>query len=299
MKRYMKLTVVLAMALAALPSCHKKMDMDYSRWYRSDADDDGRRQITVMSFNVRFASSADDTGNRDWSVRKKGVAAMLAKKRPLLMGTQECEIQQRKDIIQACPDYAAVGINLNGPTEECEQVAVFYLKDSVDIVQSGTFYLSATPDVPSRLPQSNHYRVCTWVRARLKNGGQEFYHFNTHLDTQVAAQPMEMSVILDRIKMYNKDGLPMFLTGDFNCEESSAVHDGIKSYGFKSARIDAITGDSFKTYNAYGDNSGSAIDHCFYKDFYSVPSFVTVRDKFADLTYISDHYPVCITLKFQ
>lgn len=299
MKRYIKVIFILTALASVLSSCHKKMYVDYSPWYKSDADEDGRRQIAVMSFNVRFGSSSDDTGNRDWSVRKNGVSAMLTQKHPLLMGTQECEPEQRKDIIAANPEYAAVGIDLHGPTEECEQVAIFYLKDSIEIVRHGTFYLSATPDVPSRLPQSNHYRVCTWIQARLKKGGQEFFHFNTHLDTQTAAQPTEMAVILDRIKMYNTDGLPMFLTGDFNCEESSSVHDDIKKYGFKSARIDALIGDSYKTYNAYGDNSGSAIDHCFYKDFYSVPSFVTVRDKYAGLTYISDHYPISITLKFR
>lgn len=299
MERYIKTAILLLVAALCSASCHKKMDYDYSRWYKSESDNDGRRQISVMSFNVRYGTAADDTGDRDWSVRKAGVSAMLRSMRPLVMGCQECEPQQRKDIIASNPEYAAIGIDLHGPTEEVEQVCIFYLKDSLDVVQSGTFYLSSTPDVPSRLPQSNHYRASTWARFRLKNGGQEFYHFNTHLDTQTAAHPAEMDAILSKIRQYNTDALPIFLTGDLNTDETSTAFDDLKRYGFKSARLDAVIGDSYRTFNAYGDYTGSVLDHCFYKDFYSVPKFSTIRDKWAGITYISDHYPISITLKFQ
>lgn len=290
---------MLLAAAMTLSSCHKKMEMDYSRWYKDSSGADGHRQISVMSFNVRYGTASEDTGDRNWSVRKKGVAAMLTSLHPLIMGCQECEPQQRRDIIASHPEYAALGIDLHAPTEEAEQVAIFYLKDSLDVLASGTFYLSATPDTPSRLPQSNHYRVSTWAHFKMKNGGREFFHFNTHLDTQTAAHQTEMDVILAKIKQYNTEGLPIFLTGDFNTDESSEALSDIKSYGFKSARLDAVIGDSYKTFNAFGDYNGSTLDHCFYKDFHGVPKFSTIRDKWAGITYISDHYPISITLNFE
>lgn len=297
-----KIKILLFAALVAGffgTSCKKEYDIDYDRWYKDASEEDGRRQISVMSFNVRFGSSADDTGTRDWSVRKTAVAAMLKAIQPVLMGCQECEPEQRKDIISSHPEYSVIGVDLHGPNEEVEQVAIFYLKDSVQVLEHGTFYLTDTPDTPSRLPQSNHYRASTWGHFKMVNGGQEFFYFNTHLDTHTEAHKAEVDAILGKIKQYNTEGLPIYLTGDLNTDESSTAFNSLWSYGFKNARVDAIVGDSYKTYNGYGDYNGAIYDHCFYKGFYSVQKFNTIRDKFAGVPYISDHYPISITLKFN
>lgn len=294
----MKKLFILILTVLSVASCHKKMDFDYSRWYKSDSDQDGRRQISVMSFNVRYGSAETDKGDRDWSVRKKAVSAMLSSVHPILMGCQECEPSQRKDILADHPEYGAI-YTTTSPKEECEEVIIFYDRDSLTVMDSGTFYLTGTPDTPSRLPQSNHYRVCTWGKFKLVNGGQEFFCFDTHLDTHVDAHPTEMDAILTKIKLINSGNLPVYLSGDLNTDESSSAFTPLKNYGFKSARLEALVGDSYKTFNDFGDSSGSILDHCFFKDFYSVPKFTTVRDTFAGVKYISDHYPISIILKFE
>lgn len=297
MKRFLRI-LSLFVLVASVASCHTKRDYDYSRWYRSDSDEDGRRQMSVLSFNVRYGSAEDDTGDRDWSVRKNAVAAMLTAIHPVLMGCQECERAQRADILSAHPEYSVI-YTTTSPKEECEEVAIFYLKDSLTVLESGTFYLTGTPDTPSRLPQSNHYRVCTWGKFKLIRGGQEFFCFDTHLDTHTDAHQTEMDAILAKIKSLNTDNLPVYLTGDLNTDESSTAFTPLKNYGFKSARIEAIVGDSHKTFNDFGKSSGSTLDHCFFKGFYAVQKFTTVRDTYAGVKYISDHYPINIILKFE
>lgn len=298
MKRVLRIFSALLLAAACFTACHKKMDYDYSRWYKSDSDKDGRRQISVVSFNMRYGSAETDTGERSWSVRKNAVSAMLTAIHPILMGSQECEPSQRKDILAAHPEYGVI-YTTTAPKEECEEVAIFYLKDTVSVLASGTFYLTGTPDTPSRLPQSNHYRVCTWGKFRLTGGGQEFFCFNTHLDTHTDAHQTEMDAILSKIKELNKDNIPVYLSGDLNTDESSSAFTPLMNYGFKSARIEALVGDSYKTFNDFGQSSGSILDHCFFKGFYSVQKFTTVRDTYAGVKYISDHYPINIILKFQ
>ena len=175
---------------------------------------------------------------------------------------------------------------------------MFYLKDSIEVLTHATFYLSNTPDVPSRLNGTSNYRVCTWGKMKMKKGGQEFYFFNTHLEFSAAQlrQP-EMDIILGKIKEIVTEEAPMVLLGDFNCDEDDAIYNGIKNYGFQSCRIKAAVGDSHKTHNGFGGYA-QTLDHAFYKGFAGVNKFATDRYKYAGITYISDHYPIWATLKF-
>ena len=286
---------LLAVTLMA-SGCFKPRDYDYSKWYEDPNGGDAGRSVKVMSFNLRSADS-NDPGENSWTSRRPAVKAMLAAQNPLIMGCQECDPIQRKNIIEDDPRYAAIGVDLNGPGD-CEECAVFYLKDSIEVLTHATFYLSNTPDVPSRLNGTSNYRVCTWGKMKMKKGGQEFYFFNTHLEYSAAQlrQP-EMDIILGKIKEIVTEEAPMVLLGDFNCDEDDAIYNGIKNYGFQSCRTKALVGDSHKTHNGFGGYA-QTLDHAFYKGFAGVNKFATDRYKYAGITYISDHYPIWATLKF-
>lgn len=296
MIRNIKTIFTVLAAVLLVSSCFKPRDYDYSKWYADPEGADGGITIRVMSFNLRSADS-NDPGENNWTARRPAVKAMLAAQNPLLMGAQECDPIQRKNIIEDDPRYAAIGIDLNGPGD-CEECAVFYLKDSIEVLSNATFYLSNTPDVPSRLNGTSNYRVCTWGKMKLKKGGQEFYFFNTHLEYSAAQlrQP-EMDIILGKIKEIVTEDAPMVLLGDFNCDEDDPIYNGIKNYGFESCRIKALVGDSHKTHNGFGGYA-QTLDHIFYKGFAGVNKFATDRYKYAGITYISDHYPIWATLKF-
>ena len=290
-----KVLAILGVA-ASLVSCHKVRDYDYSRWYADPEGSNAGRPLNVMSFNWRTESS-NDPGETSWESRRPAVAAMLKDKNPVLMGCQECQPNQRRQILSDDSRYLTIGGDLGYSNDETECDVIFYMKDSVEVLAHGTFFLTATPDVYSRLNQSNHYRVCTWGRMKMKADGKEFFYFNTHIDYLADAQQPEMDALLLKIKELNTAGLPMFLTADFNTDDDSAIFKDIKSYGFKNARQEAVIGDSYKTYNGFGSNP-QRLDHCWYKGFSGVSRFTTVREKYAGIPYISDHYPISIILKF-
>lgn len=292
-----KTLILLVAAVLLLPACHEKMDYDYSRWYVDPYAAEAGRPVCVMSFNLR-AAHIDADENR-WDNRRPAVNAMIKDRTPVLLGVQECDYLQREHILADNPAYGAIGVGFGGPTEECEEDIIFYIKDSLDVISSGTFYLTNTPDLPSKMGQTNHYRVCTWALVRLKADGKQIYHFNTHLDTNESIQAPEMAVIFDKIQSINTANLPIFLTADWNCEENSTVFSGIRGAGFKSARQEAAVGDSHKTFNGFGRyGNGQTLDHCWFKGFGGVNRFTTIRDKYAGVPYISDHYPIEIVLKF-
>ena len=295
--KHISILLLLLAAAQVFSACHKKRDYDYSRWYVDPYAAEAGRPVCVMSFNLRAAHI--DLDENSWTNRRPAVNAMISDRSPVLLGVQECDYLQREHILADNPRYGAIGVGIGGPTEECEEDIIFYIKDSVEVLSSGTFYLTDTPDIPSKMGQTNHYRVCTWARVKLKADGKQLYHFNTHLDTNGSIQAPEMDVIISKLSAINTDNLPIFLTADWNCEENSTVFSGIKGLGFKSARLEAAVGDSYRTFNGFGKyGNGQTLDHCWFKGFEGVNRFTTLRDKYAGVTYISDHYPIEIVLKF-
>lgn len=97
-----------------------------------------------------------------------------------------------------------------------------------------------------------------------------------------------------------KDG-PLVLAGDFNINQGNSVFDDYKngSNGFYFAREEAVVTDTGRTFNNWGVANGQlTIDFQFYKGFSSVQSYSVDRDPYADVTYISDHWPLSVVYEF-
>ena len=108
---------MLLVAVAAI-ACGEKED-DYSDWYgdgdknQSDPGNSttpvGDFDLSIMSFNVRYPAT-EDTGDKSWGARSKGVYAMLKAKKPMIVGLQECYISQRSDITRNVEGYGVYGV---------------------------------------------------------------------------------------------------------------------------------------------------------------------------------------------
>ena len=245
-------------------------------------------ELSVMSFNVRYLQGDIGTQN-SWDNRKAGVYAMLQDKKPMIIGTQEGYVSQIKDILNGVPAYRGYYVARDGDNAYNETNGILYLRDSIAVTYDrGTFWLSETPSKRSFGWDAACTRICSWMKLYVKSSRQEFYVFNTHLDHVGAVARQEgLKLIWNKIKEINTDGLPVFLTGDFN----TTIDDEIfNDNPYRSARLEALVTDQTPSYNAFGSNS-SAIDHIFY-DGMKAEVFETVDGKYGDTEYISDHYPI-------
>ena len=120
MKKYINLLFLLLL----LPSCYKQQQLDYSKWYTVEVDDEDPlpseevKGLMIMSSNVRYYSARNkaddpDVGDRDWEVRKKGYFKMVNTMKPMVIGLQEAEMNQVSDIVANCKGYAYVGVGRN------------------------------------------------------------------------------------------------------------------------------------------------------------------------------------------
>lgn len=296
---------ILLTVLVALTGCNKKKYIDYSEWYKPKDNADGREKMTVMSFNVLDEEDDGKGGAQPWKDRLPAIRLMLRSVNPAVWGGQEVEYRQKLDILDAMPEYECYAVNrddgIDGPGKtNGEMCPLFWHRDSLALVTKGTFWLSDTPDVPSAFPGTKHWRICTWARFKKIETGSEFYFFNTHLDNSGEAnRVLEMDLISQKIQEINADKIPALLVGDMNCLLTSSVFKNFNGIVMMDARTNAALGDNYKTFNDLGGKEASQIDFIFYSGFYSVPLFKTENSAWGGVQYISDHWPIYATLKFN
>ena len=251
--------------------------------------------LKVMSYNVRVGSAKD--GDNSWKIRRIATPAMLADKAPDVFGVQEALKSQIDFILQEGPQYASVGVGREDGVAKGEFMSIFYLKSRIEVLEWGTYWLSETPDVPSKGWDAACKRTATWALMREKASGRRFYFVNTHLDhVGVEARRKGLALIVEKIAAMNPEGLPMVLTGDFNSRLNDPWMADIKVL-MNNARFYADDTDWKTSFNAWGKSSAS-IDYIFYGGFSSCPDFKVVDETYEGIPYISDHYPVIATLIF-
>lgn len=254
-------------------------------------------QLKVMSFNMRQGNAPD--GENAWENRCPATIAMLQDVIPDVFGVQEAHGFQVDYITDNLPAYTGIGVGRDDGKELGERMSIFFNSDKIELLDWGTYWLSETPDVPSKGWDARCIRTATWSKMKMKKGGKEFFYVNTHLDhIGPEAQKNGLALIVNRIAAMNPDGLPMVLTGDFNVEPDNACLNDLNKM-MKSARIEAPHADNGNTFNGWGNEEAACvIDYIYYSGFDSCDDFRVIRDSYAGIPYISDHYPIVTTLEF-
>ena len=197
--------------------------------------------IDVITYNIRYDNPNDKPNN--WDNRKAFLISQLQFYAPDVFGTQEGLVHQLKDIDQGLEDYTYVGIGRDHGDDRGEFSALFYNTKKLKVLKQSTFWLSETPDVPSKGWDAALPRICTYGLFENKADGSKFMVFNTHFDhVGVTARAESSKLILKKMKELNPDGLPVILTGDFNLESDSSG-------------VQVILGEMTDTHVAMGKNA--------------------------------------------
>ena len=280
-----KLTLIIAAVLMALPFTvsAQKPTRDYD--------------LKVMSYNIRMGVAKD--GTNSWEYRYPATALMLQNQMPDVFGVQEAFEFQIRFIEDNFADYDSVGVGRDNGKSEGEFMSIFWNKKTVKMVKCGTFWLSETPEKPSKGWDAACKRTATWALMKDKNTGKMFYFVNTHLDHRGSeARRQGLNLIVSRIDEINQKGYPMVLTGDFNMKPDDAALTGLEQR-MQSARKIAPKTDNHATLNLWGKGKADmVIDYIYVSGFSACPEYHTVNEKYGQWKYISDHYPVYAKLIF-
>jgi endonuclease/exonuclease/phosphatase family metal-dependent hydrolase len=169
---------------------------------------------------------------------------------------------------------------------------MLYLKDKYTLLESGTRWLSDTPDVPSAFPESKYNRTYTYLMLQRKSDGKIFVHVNTHLDhTSATARDKQVAVLIAELERFSQ--YPVLVTGDFNCNKTSAVWKSMQDHGYVDSSLVADTAETGITFHNYGSSS-SIIDFCFVtNDRLQVSYYKVITEAFNGMR-PSDHNPLFV-----
>jgi len=223
--------------------------------------------FNVASYNIRQLNESDSLAGNGWAARCPVLAQVVRYHEFDIFGTQEGFKRQLADLKKELPGYDYIGVGREDGVDAGEHSAIFYRTDMFEVVDKGDFWLSETPDSPSVGWDAVLPRICSWGRFRHKNSGLEFLFFNLHMD-HVGKQARVESAQLVQNKMKEfGDGLPVFLTGDFNVDQTHKSYAAITSSGrlvdsYETCELRYALNGTFNDYSTDGFTV-SRIDHVF------------------------------------
>lgn len=257
------------------------------------------QDLSVMTYNIRLDHAGD--GVNRWDMRKANMVAQLGFYEPDIFGIQEGLPHQVKYLDSALADYAYVGVGRDDGAEKGEFSAIYYQAEQFNLLQSGTFWLSTTPEKPSVGWDAALPRVCTYGLFEKKSDGQKFWVFNTHFDhIGVEARVNSMKLILDQMERFNEQKLPAVLMGDLNVEPTEGPILEMTRKLDDTRAVAKLTFGPDATFNGFKfeETPQKRIDYMAINERFDVLKYAVLTDS-NDQKYISDHFAVYCELAFK
>lgn len=247
--------------------------------------------VRIMSFNIRYAEFFGRIGM---------VPEQIGEYMPDSVGLQECTYDWYVAFKTLLPQYTFVGVgrDTGDISEECgEMSAILFRSDKYKLVDSGTFWLSETPEEVSFGWDAACRRICTWAVLENLETGEQYAHINTHFD-HAGDLARQKSIELVSQKALSFD-IPAVLTGDFNFSKGSELYSSVASTGLKDTQDLAADTMIGRTYHDYeGGEDGLPIDYIWVNEkVESVSKYRIIRDKKLG-QYVSDHFPIYADMRF-
>lgn len=257
-------------------------------------------QYSAMTYNIRYSTPND--GENWWENRKEWVANLIRFYEPDVFGIQEGLHSQVHFLDSALSKYKFLGVGRDDGNKAGEYSALFYQPEILEVLESGTFWLSETPDKVSVGWDASMERISTWAKFKVKKTGQEYFVFNAHLDHRGPESRLNaMRLIYKIASEKNKNGLPLIVMGDLNATPDNPPIKYLSSVMSDSRLVSENppygpegTFNGFDTSHPLNDR----IDHIFVNDMLKVLKYAVLTDTRNQRT-PSDHLPVYISFTLK
>ena len=252
--------------------------------------------VTVLTQNIRCAS---DPGGNSVAERLPRFLELMEEYSPDLLGTQETthewntllreSLGEEYGMIGKSRGGYEIGDDTGGKWDEWN--TVLYKKSRFRPVESGTFWLSETPDVPSKVETSTLNRIATWAVFEDLRTGEEILYVNTHFEHTSEEARTDEAYLLQAYLAEWIEEYPVYLTGDFNTSTDSITYVAMTDLLGDAMADTAENGSEVDyTYHGYGKTE-AYIDFIFYADGTRTPAYARILSETYD-GYVSDHFGV-------
>ena len=247
--------------------------------------------IVIASYNIRYYNDNRDFGKRHWFARAKYCLEEIGRLGADILCMQEVKPPQLAFLRSHLDGYDVI-YRYRDEADNSEACPIFYSTARFTLLDSGTFWLSDTPEVMSKFEDSWHYRISTFVKLRDADG-TVLTIFNVHPDYRIEeVRIRQLAVLADRVRRAEGQ---VIVTGDFNAVKGEKALEPFEELLRDSKDF---RGDVFgATFNGFGVKPEEWIDFIY------LPKDCTLVDTGIDKTlyngvYPSDHYPIWAKVKF-
>lgn len=183
---------------------------------------------------------------RNWDNCKKAVAQIIVDTGFDIFSIQEADAAVQEELpvlVKKAGGKYAFWFCQAYPPESGRNACggIVYRKDRFKLTDKHIFWMSPTPDEPSKgWDEKKYYRIAASAIVFDKWTGKRFHFMYTHGPLGKTANANSAPIIIEREKMYNKDGLVSIFVGDMNARPNSPFVQTIRTH-YKDA-IDVAKG---------------------------------------------------------
>lgn len=276
---------------------------------------------TVMGLNVLTSERTPiDTVQRNGSTRSESFIALMEDCMPDSIGLCEVTAQWldyiEEEVCTRLP-YAVAGLTSNSgkplTVSTGEYNAIVYRSDRYEVIAQGGYWLSSTPDVPSKyssaagdfaedcVGMSLVRAFCYVVLGDLSTGEPAYIHMNTHFDHKSGPEAdllCARQLIACAYSLREEYNCPVIMSGDFNDDEDDAAYLYLAdaANGYVNAKYQTEHYSPLTTAGGHGTGYKKSFRHVIDHIFISARSATVVQHDVIVSPYMSDHSPVYVEL---
>lgn len=260
----------------------------------------GQTEIRVMSYNIRYDITTSNAS--PWTERHVAISEQIKQYHADIIGMQEVLDHQRTQLLTDLPEFASVGVGRDDGQKAGEYAPIFYKKERFRLLHSGTFWLSPTPDIPSKGWDAALNRICTYAQFVDETLKDTIWVYNTHFDhVGEEARKRSAELILKKIEMSGYEQQAVVVCGDFNLNDDHPTISFVQLH-WKDALFEAkeLKSNKNRTFNNFDleNEASKRIDYLFTNEKVDILSFETIVERFG-ISYPSDHFPILAALKIK
>jgi len=179
-----------------------------------------------------------------------------------------------------------------------EGLPVFRLSSDLEVTAQHSFWLSETPDLPSRFQGAVHPRICSAIQFR--HEGRSWWVFNLHLDHRSGLiRHRSLEVLHDRLTEWTSPGDAVVICGDFNMSgQLKSVKQFLQEHDLVDATDSHPRQERKPTYLGWGffRLAKARIDLCLHSQGLRAIGYQAV-DPLWQKRFVSDHRAVVVDLE--
>ena len=260
-----------------------------------------QKSLNIMSYNIRYDYTTSNAS--PWTERHSAISSQIKRFDVDIIGMQEALVHQRDQLLVDLPAYASIGVGRDDGVNAGEFAPIFYRKAQFQVLNTATFWLSPTPEIPSKGWDAALNRICTYGQFVDIQSKDTFWVFNVHFDHVGEIARMKSSeLILQKIGTLTKDShQAVIFCGDLNLNDDHAtiafLQSKLKDALVVSKQVNTNMNRTFNNFDLKTPTS-KRIDYIFTNEKVSVQSFETIVEQFG-VSYPSDHFPILAKLKIK